>query len=876
MAGRELNVFFQKDLCSVRVLCENHIRNYGLFGEVNLSQEESVMVDFEKLRTQKIKPKVIEPTEIFRRIPKPEGINDLYTSQAEVLNAWFLRRTEKDLVVKLHTGGGKTLVGLLMAQSTLYETSEPVIYLTPTVQLVNQTLEKANALGIHVVPYEPGKPLNDDFVNAKAIMVGTYKALFNGRSKFGLRGDPHPQKVGAVILDDAHAAFSVVRESFTLEVDAADDRDRYDSLAGLFRNAFKHTDRLGTFDDVVSGSEYSVIEVPYWAWHEKLDTVREQLRAGSEKYALKWPLLRDNLHLCHALISRRAFTITSILPLVNLFPTFFEASRRIYMSATIADDSDIVRIFDANPDLVKKALTSRSLAGVSERMILIPNLMPFKFDVQKAVRMLLDWVAKNRLGAVVLVSTDTAAAMWADVGQVANGSEKVELLIRAFQDRKTFGPAIFANRYDGIDLPGDSCRLLVMSGLPSGTSSYELYRASSLYGGVTITRMLAQRIEQGIGRGARGSGDHCVVLLVGSDLAGWIAKEANFQFLTSATKAQLEIGSEISKQVSSLNDLAQTIKRSLDRDKAWIEYHAETLAELVDDAEADSVSILIAAAERKAINLWGDGYYERAITKLEKVISDGAVDSQTRGWIEQLAARIADRWGHKERAEDLQRQAYGHNRNLTRPIVLPPYRPLLVPGPQANSIVREIGAYRLRRGIIQLFEDIVANLNQNASANQFEKALADFAPLIGFSSERHDTNGEGPDVLWLLPGKTGLVIEAKSRKKEKNALTKTEHGQLLVAAEWFTKNYNGYECVRVSVHPRNKATKAAVAGASHALTYEKLAALVDEARALLTTLSESQLSGDTLVAECERILSQSSLNVTRLVATYFVPFEDCD
>jgi hypothetical protein len=58
------------------------------------------VVDFDKLRTQKKKPKVIEPTEIFRRLPKPQGINDRYTSQAEVLNAWFLRRTEKDIVVK--------------------------------------------------------------------------------------------------------------------------------------------------------------------------------------------------------------------------------------------------------------------------------------------------------------------------------------------------------------------------------------------------------------------------------------------------------------------------------------------------------------------------------------------------------------------------------------------------------------------------------------------------------------------------------------------------------------------------------------------------------------------------------------------------------
>ena len=98
------------------------------------------MVDFEKLKNKKKKERAIEPIEIFRRLPKPPGLNDLYTSQAEVLHTWFERRTDRDVVLKLHTGGGKTLVGLLMAQSCLNEMKEPVLYLAPTVQLVNQTL----------------------------------------------------------------------------------------------------------------------------------------------------------------------------------------------------------------------------------------------------------------------------------------------------------------------------------------------------------------------------------------------------------------------------------------------------------------------------------------------------------------------------------------------------------------------------------------------------------------------------------------------------------------------------------------------------------------------------------------------------------------
>ena len=146
------------------------------------------MVDFNKLRSQSQRPAPIDPLEIFRRMPKPQGINDLYTSQAEVLEAWFKRKDERDTVVKLHTGGGKTLVGLLIAQSTLNDLKEPVLYLAPTTQLVKQTLEKAKSLGILAVPYTRGQPLHDDFVNGKAVMVASYKALFNGHSKFGVRG----------------------------------------------------------------------------------------------------------------------------------------------------------------------------------------------------------------------------------------------------------------------------------------------------------------------------------------------------------------------------------------------------------------------------------------------------------------------------------------------------------------------------------------------------------------------------------------------------------------------------------------------------------------------------------------------------------------
>ncbi len=836
------------------------------------------MVDFENLRITRKKPKPIDPLEIFRRLPKPPGINDLYTSQADVLQAWFDRRKmQRDTVIKLHTGGGKTLVGLLIAQSTLNETNEPALYLVPTKQLVTQTIEKARTYGIPAVGFQSGQPINDQFINSNAIMVSTYKALFNGKSKFGLRGSGQPLKVSAIVLDDAHVAFSVVRESFTLEIKSEDNRDRYESLVGIFRRTFKEIDKLGKFDDIISGSEYGVLEVPYWAWREQLDAVREQLKSRSDNFEFGWPLLRDHLNICHALITRNKFTITPILPFVNTFPTFSDASRRIYMSATIADDSEIVRTFDADPESVKAALTSKSLAGISERMILIPDLMPYIFNVQKTIEELIKWTSERNLGVVILVPSKNDFKKWSKIATAAENTDEVEKHVSELQGKTSSRPVVFANRYDGIDLPGDTCRLLIMDNLPKGTSDYEIFRTSALYDSSSITRMLAQRIEQGIGRGARGSGDHCVVLLASKDLASWISKDANFRFLTSATKAQIEIGMEISKEVKNQEDLRNTIGKCYDRDNSWTTYHAETLSDLIDEeVSLDTLRFSQAAVERKAFNLWQDANYEKAISTIEKEIKAKNLDSQERGWMEQLAARIADSWGNNERAEAFQRQAYASNRNLLRPKVLPPYRPLAIIGEQGKAIAQQIGKYNQRRGFLSAFEEVVIHLDRNASSNQFEQALVDLAQMIGLSAERHDTNGEGPDVLWLLPTKVGFVIEAKSRKNEKNALTKGEHGQLLVAAEWFKKNYPQYNCVRVSVHPQNLATKAAVAGATHALTYEKISALISDARALFTTICESQLPDSEISAECSRLLAKSNLSADRLIDSYLILFKEKD
>ncbi len=835
------------------------------------------MPDLGKLKGTKPKAKVVDPEDIFRRLPKPPGINDIYQSQGEVLRAWYARRDERDLVIKLHTGGGKTLVGLLIAQSAMNEKGEPVLYLTPTVQLMNQVLAKAAHYGVPAIPYPKGRePLPDAFLNGQAVLVATYNALFNGISKFGIAGtNDIPVNVGTILLDDAHASFSVIREQFTLAVSSAgDDGELFGELCSMFRAAFQQIERVGTFDDVVSGAERAVLEVPYWAWQEKRDAVRELLRPKAEQFKYVWPLLRDRLHLCHAFVSSTAFTVTPWVPLVDAVTTFVQAPRRVYMSATIADDSAIVRTFDASADAVEHPLASKSLAGVSERMVLVPEAMPFNFEVTAYLKKVASKVAGSKKGVVILVPSGKAALTWTDVAELPKATKDAEAAILKLQKAESFGPLVLASRYDGIDLPGDACRLLIMSGLPTGSADYDLFRGAALLGGRSVNSALAQRIEQGIGRGARGAGDSCVVVLLGQDLVGWMSREANFRFLTASTRAQIEMGQEISKATVDENDFGRTIMRSLDRDKEWMQYHADQLADALEHEGAASERIREASVERKAVSLFADGHPEKAIARITTYLDESkTLDPQTRGWFEQMAARFAHAWGNQDLARQLQVSAFANNRNLHRPVVAPPYQPLREPGEQSQAIATYLSSYRVRRGFLQDFEEAVALLVASASANQFEQALADFGQMIGFSTQRPESTGEpGSDVLWLLPGRIGVIVEAKSRKKNKNHLTKENHGQLLVSQLWFTAAYPNYTPVRVSVHPSSVATKASVPIGVKALTYAKLQEMIADARALLTSVCESNVTPAELSGVVDRALRASNIRSDRVVPTYFVDF----
>src|SRR5690606_9773066 len=146
---------------------------------------------------------------------------------------WHVTRAKPDVLVSLNTGAGKTIAGLLIAQSLVNEGLENVVYVCSTIDLVNQTSREAEKIGIDFTTRLKGQYSNNLFETGKGFCITTYAAIFNGHSS--IRNKYFPD---AIIFDDAHVAEALLRDAFTIRVNTNDHKKLFAEIADLFAPEF--------------------------------------------------------------------------------------------------------------------------------------------------------------------------------------------------------------------------------------------------------------------------------------------------------------------------------------------------------------------------------------------------------------------------------------------------------------------------------------------------------------------------------------------------------------------------------------------------------------------------------------------------------------
>ncbi|MEJ6405114.1 helicase C-terminal domain-containing protein [Yoonia sp. 2307UL14-13] len=483
-------------------------------------------------------------------------------------------------------------------------------------------------------------------------------------------------------------------------------------------------------------------------------------------------------------------------------------------------------------------------------MILMPQEWNTSLATNEIREMLTRLAAKANV--VVIVPSKEASRDWSScANQVLSGDEVVGGVERLRTEH--VGLTVLINRYDGIDLPRDACRILVIAGLPEVKSFSDLLDSEVLSDSPINLRRQIERIEQGMGRGVRSNDDYCAVLLLGTKLTGRLRSPEGEALLTPATRAQLNLTRKMAAQLesASLDAIEGAIMQCIGRDASWIKVSKGALVNIEADSalRIDSAKVTL----RQAFDFARNDQPQKAIAALDEAISQ-AEDDQLKAWL--LAKKSA--FQHRIDTAAAQKTlvvAHSLERNVLKPFQGMAYKKLSATADQqANVLISNHSARFVEATDMHLFVSaLCSDLKfQPNTAPRFEAAVKDLAWFIGISSHRPEKEfNEGPDNLWAMPNGTFLVIECKNGVVSEGGISKDDAAQLGQSIAWFEGRYPSSPSIPMMIHPsRTLGQGASVLTGMRVMDADRLEKLKTNLRAFADQIADPDVGKNaTRVAE---------------------------
>ena len=749
------------------------------------------------------KTKAIEPREIFMTLPSKEpGYGYPRDVQSEVWKKWYEIRDEKNIILKMNTGSGKTVVGLTILQSCLNEGKGPAIFAVPDTFLVKQVLDEARRLGIQATD----KRDDYEYSNSKAILVTTIQSVVNGRSVFGMRQNGNNYPIGSIIIDDVHACMDKINSQYMIRLES--DTPEYDEFISLFKEFLKDYNLRNYIDIIERGDCRKIMLIPFWEWQRRQDEVYRVLSKynndSNRSISFGLPLIEGCLDTCDCVVTANAIEISPKGVDIAKIESLSEASRRVYMSATLADDSVFVSSLGLDKGDMKNIITPENANDIGDRLIIFPKHI--NSDITESdIRAKVEEIAREH-NVVILVPSFNRARFWDEDGKRIVKKENIDKAVECLKSGNHVGKVIFVNRYDGIDLPGDACRMLVIDGLPPLNSIKDRYIQSVAPKSTTLLREQVQRIEQGMGRGVRSNDDECCVVLMGDELSDVLSRNKGIEFFSAATQSQYELSTRLwdllveeSQERPTIEQIFDLADFSLKKDPEWVTMCKECLSTIKYSSEAkvDEKVVALRKAFESSLNCqWSDA------ANHIKDVKDKEQDRRTKGFLCQIQAEYTNKYDSVQ-----SQQILVAGKKLSGAILSPidgiQYQRTINDIPQANAIKEFIVSENIDSNNLLIFIDgILSKLVMGEEYEKFEDALDTVGKALGFLCSRPDNEnrGYGPDNLWAVDVSNYFVIECKNEATTKT-ISKHYCDQLSGSINWFYENYsNQYNCQPMMIH----------------------------------------------------------------------------
>jgi len=365
--------------------------------------------------------------------------------------------------------------------------------------------------------------------------------------------------------------------------------------------------------------------------------------------------------------------------------------------------------------------------------------------------------------------------------------------------------AVLANRYDGIDFPGDECRLLIVDGMARAVNLQERFIMSRMGAAILLNDRMMTRIVQAFGRCTRSATDYSCVTVVGHEVLNMLLKRDKRALLHPELQAEIEFGLEQSSS-DDQSAFVDYLRAFLDQDRntEWQDFgeiaiqglRSDTKQLAVDGAEelTASVSAEIDFQDR----LWA-GDYEGALNAARRVLAllKGEKLNGYRGLWNYLAGSAAhlatkvDGRNLEVVSKDFFWAAARETTGITWLNALSQYtdKPTSKADGAENdanilerleTTIDDVGTASETK-LILIEKDIRAGLRQT-NKGPFEQAHEKLGRLLGYNAGNKETTG-APDPWWIVDSGLCLIFEDHSNAKS-DSLDVTKARQVASHPAW--------------------------------------------------------------------------------------------
>jgi Rad3-related DNA helicase len=183
------------------------------------------------------------------------------------------------------------------------------------------------------------------------------------------------------------------------------------------------------------------------------------------------------------------------------------------MSATLGEGGELERVSGVEKIVRLSVPEGWDKQAIGRRLFLFPERC---LDEEPALNLAIDMMRKTPR-SLVLVPNEHTATEFKDKIPKETGYEIFDA-VQIEQSKQPFvlaakAVAVVANRYDGIDLAGDECRLLIVKGLQRATNLQEKFLVTRMPASILFNDRILTRIVQAVGRCTRAANDYAAVIV---------------------------------------------------------------------------------------------------------------------------------------------------------------------------------------------------------------------------------------------------------------------------------------------------------------------------------------------------------------------------